>query len=118
MPSKRKSEPKTSVKELFHSPRTLAACLITGCKNYSAARRIDNAIAWAKKLNADGVILFCHWGCKQTMGLSTLAKRRLEEAGLPTLVLDGDGCDSRNVADGQMVTRVGAFLEQLEGMDA
>ena len=38
--------------------------------------------------------------------------------GLPTLVLDGDGCDSRNVADGQMVTRVGAFLEQLEGMDA
>ena len=82
------------------------------------ARRIDNAIAWAKKLNADGVILFCHWGCKQTMGLSTLAKRRLEEAGLPTLVLDGDGCDSRNVADGQMVTRVGAFLEQLEGMDA
>ena len=52
------------------------------------------------------------------MGMSTLAKRRLEEAGLPTLVLDGDGCDSRNVADGQMVTRVGAFLEQLEGMDA
>lgn len=38
-----KSEPKTSVKELFHSPRTLAACLITGCKNYSAARRIDGA---------------------------------------------------------------------------
>ena len=65
-----------------------------------------------------GAVYFCHWGCKQTMGLSTLAKRRLEEAGLPTLVLDGDGCDSRNVADGQMVTRVGAFLEQLEGMDA
>ena len=83
----------------------------------SMARRLL-ANAWAKKLNADGVILFCHWGCKQTMGLSTLAKRRLEEAGLPTLVLDGDGCDSRNVADGQMVTRVGAFLEQLEGMDA
>ena len=41
----------------------------------------------------------------------------LSEAGLPTLVLDGDGCDSRNVADGQMVTRVGAFLEQLEGLD-
>ena len=85
-----------------------------------AAKKPDilGHIDLVKKLNADGVILFCHWGCKQTMGLSTLAKRRLEEAGLPTLVLDGDGCDSRNVADGQMVTRVGAFLEQLEGMDA
>ena len=97
---------------------SMARRLLTNVNGGSAARRIDNAIAWAKKLNADGVILFCHWGCKQTMGLSTLAKRRLEEAGLPTLVLDGDGCDSRNVADGQMVTRVGAFLEQLEGMDA
>ena len=97
---------------------SMARRLLANVNGGSAARRIDNAIAWAKKLNADGVILFCHWGCKQTMGLSTLAKRRLEEAGLPTLVLDGDGCDSRNVADGQMVTRVGAFLEQLEGMDA
>ena len=41
--------------------------------------------------------------------------RTFEEAGLPTLVLDGDGCDERNVADGQMVTRLNAFLEQLEG---
>ena len=97
---------------------SMARRLLANVNGGSAARRIDNAIAWAKTLNADGVILFCHWGCKQTMGLSTLAKRRLEEAGLPTLVLDGDGCDSRNVADGQMVTRVGAFLEQLEGMDA
>jgi benzoyl-CoA reductase/2-hydroxyglutaryl-CoA dehydratase subunit BcrC/BadD/HgdB len=39
----------------------------------------------------------------------------MEANGLPTLVLDGDGCDARNVADGQMVTRVNAFLEQLEG---
>ena len=97
---------------------SMARRLLANVNGGRSTRRIDNAIAWAKKLNADGVIVFCHWGCKQTMGLSTLAKRRLEEAGLPTLVLDGDGCDSRNVADGQMVTRVGAFLEQLEGMDA
>ena len=42
-------------------------------------------------------------------------KGRLEEAGFPTLVLDGDGCDSGNVNDGQMVTRLQAFLELLEG---
>ena len=43
------------------------------------------------------------------------AFRRLEAAGFPTLVLDGDGCDSGNVNDGQMVTRLQAFLELLEG---
>lgn len=83
--------------------------------NGSGQRRVDAVIHWAKAVRADGVILFCHWGCKQTLGLSQLAKQALEAEGLPTLVLDGDGCDSRNVADGQMVTRVNAFLEQLEG---
>lgn len=59
----------------------MARRLLANVNGGRSTRRIDNAIAWAKKLNADGVIVFCHWGCKQTMGLSTLAKRRLEEAG-------------------------------------
>ena len=43
------------------------------------------------------------------------ARQTLEAAGFPTLVLDGDGCDAGNANDGQMVTRLQAFLEQLEG---
>lgn len=84
--------------------------------NGPAMRRIEGAVHYAKELGADGTIVFCHWGCKQTLGLSQMAKQQMEAAGLPTLVLDGDGCDARNVADGQMVTRVNAFLEQLEGL--
>ena len=57
---------------------------------------------------------FCHWGCKQTSGAAQLVKRRLEAAGFPTLVLDGDGCDSGNVNDGQMVTRPRPFWSLLE----
>ena len=30
------------------------------------------------------------------------------------LTLDGDGCDRRNIKDGQMRTRLEAFLELLE----
>ena len=45
----------------------------------------------------------------------TWSKEQLEAAGFPTLTLDGDGCDTRNVQDGQMATRAGAFMEQLEG---
>lgn len=33
-----RSEPKQSVRELFAQPRTVAAALISGCKNFSAAR--------------------------------------------------------------------------------
>ena len=91
----------------------MARRLLANVNGGSAARRIDNAIAWAKKLNADGVILFCHWGCKQTMGAAQLFKSALEAEGYPVLLLDGDGCDRANTMDGQTATRLDAFLEML-----
>lgn len=94
---------------------SMARRVVESSYNGPALRRVDGAVQAARELKADGTIVFCHWGCKQTLGLSQLAKQRMEAAGLPTLVLDGDGCDPRNVADGQMITRVNAFLEQLEG---
>ena len=95
---------------------SMARRVVYSINNGPAMRRIEASLKAAKETGAEGVIVFCHWGCKQTMGLSQLAKQVFEAEGLPTLVLDGDGCDSRNVADGQMVTRVNAFLEQLEGL--
>ncbi len=95
---------------------SMARRVVYSINNGPATRRVEATLQAAKEAGADGIIVFCHWGCKQTMGLSQLAKQTFEAAGLPTLVLDGDGCDSRNVADGQMVTRVNAFLEQLEGL--
>lgn len=77
-------------------------------------RRSELCRELAEKMHADGIIYFCHWGCKQTMGACVLAKKNFERSGFPTLILDGDGCDRRNISDGQMVTRVTAFLEQLE----
>ena len=62
---------------------------------------------------ADGVVVFCHWGCKETAGASQLIAHRLEAAGYPVLILDGDGCDRANCMEGQMSTRFTAFLEML-----
>ena len=76
--------------------------------------RIDYAAQTAGALDADGVICFCHWGCKQTMGLSGVLKTSLEKQGFPTLILNGDGCDRRNASDGQTATRLDAFLEMIE----
>lgn len=82
--------------------------------NGTVARRIDAGIRHAQEAHAAGVVWFCHWGCKHTLGAAQLAKKRFEEVGLPLLILDGDGCDRRFGGEGQTSTRLGAFLEMLE----
>jgi benzoyl-CoA reductase/2-hydroxyglutaryl-CoA dehydratase subunit BcrC/BadD/HgdB len=64
-------------------------------------------------MKADGIVIFCQWGCKQTQGIAFAAKRIFEEHGLPTLVLDGDAADRANEASGQSSTRASAFVEAL-----
>ena len=44
------------------------------------------------------------------------AKKALEKAGFPTLILNGDGADQSNTSDGQVLTRLDAFIEMLEDM--
>lgn len=41
--------------------------------------------------------------------------RQAKEAGLPLLILDGDGCDRSRGGEGQTATRMEAFLEMLGG---
>ena len=92
----------------------MAQRLLKNTANGPGKNRIEAVYNLAVDLKADGVVWFCHWGCKQTAGASAIAKKFLESKGIPTLILDGDGCDSNNVNDGQTVTRMEAFLEILE----
>lgn len=77
--------------------------------------RVDRAVELGKFLDVDGVVCFCQWGCKQTMGLADLFKEAFENEGIPLLVLDGDGADRMNSSDGQVSTRLNAFIEMLKG---
>ncbi|MBE6723068.1 MAG: 2-hydroxyacyl-CoA dehydratase [Ruminococcaceae bacterium] len=95
--------------------RAMARRLVENNLNGSAQRRIDAVLEKAKQLQPDGIVWFCHWGCRQTGGAAQLGRVQLEAAGFPTLVLDGDGCDRSNCPPGQMTTRMQAFLELLEG---
>ncbi len=92
----------------------MAVRMVTNKLNGSAERRIEAGIEHARETGADGAIWFNQWGCKHTIGVSQLAKRRFEEAGIPLLVLDGDGCDKSHGGEGQTATRLGAFIEMLE----
>lgn len=94
--------------------RFMADRLVKNTVNGKGTNRINATLELAKKLDADGIVWYCHWGCKQTAGLSNIAKSTFEANGFPTLILDGDGCNWNNVNDGQTVTRTEAFLELLE----
>ena len=93
----------------------MAGRMVYHSLNGSALRRIEAGIRHAKQAGADGVVWFGHWGCKHTLGSAQLAKKKFEEAGLPLLILDGDGCDRSHGGEGQTSTRLGAFLEMLGG---
>lgn len=93
----------------------MAYRMVYNSLNGSVTRRIERGIDCAKRVNADGAVWFCHWGCKHTLGGAQLAKRRFEQQGIPLLILNGDGCDRSHGGEGQTATRMGAFLEMIGG---
>lgn len=93
---------------------SIAKKLILNHFNGPQLRRAENILNAAKTLNADAVINFCHWGCKQSNGGAMLLKKVMEKNNIPYLSIDGDGVDRRNSQDGQLRTRLEAFFEILE----
>jgi len=88
--------------------RTLASPLML-----SAERRVEHVAGMVRQFDIDGVINPCHWGCRQGTGTRGLLQRGLQEHGIPVLNLDVDCIDARNFAEGQLRTRLEAFLEMI-----
>ena len=94
---------------------SIASRLVANHLNGRVEKRIDALLAMAKRLHADGAVMFCHWGCKASNGSAFLLRDALQSEGIPAIVLDGDACDRRNMSEGQFSTRMQAFFEMLEG---
>ncbi|MBR2527886.1 MAG: 2-hydroxyacyl-CoA dehydratase [Blautia sp.] len=95
---------------------SMARRMVFSSYNGPGSRRIDRTLQLARQLEADGILIFCQWGCKQTQGLSYTAKKRFQEEGIPALILDGDASDRTNEASGQAMTRARAFLEEIRNL--
>ena len=93
---------------------SMARRLVFNSFNGASDNRIRRSIRMCREQEIDGVVYFCHWGCKQTLAAAGNVRQMMEEAGIPVLILDGDGCDRSNTGNGQMSTRIQAFLEMLE----
>lgn len=97
-----------------HPLESLAKKMINNIYTGSYERKAQMVQEIVQDTRPDGVINFCHWGCKQSSGGVMLLKEKMQEIGMPFLVLDGDGIDRRNSHDGQIKTRFEAFLEVIE----
>ena len=93
---------------------SLARKLIRNVYNGTYDHKAETIRRMAEKSGADAVIHFCHWGCKQADGGSAILKEEMKQHGIPMLILDGDGIDRRNSHDGQIKTRLEAFLEMIQ----
>ncbi len=81
-------------------------------------RRIRNLQQHARAYRVDGAINPCHWGCRQGTGGRGLVERGLKEVGVPVLNLEVDCVDPRHFSEGQLRTRLEAFIEMIEGRGA
>jgi benzoyl-CoA reductase/2-hydroxyglutaryl-CoA dehydratase subunit BcrC/BadD/HgdB len=86
--------------------------------NGTIEKRIDHLKKLARQYRIDGAINPCNWGCRQGTGARGLMENGLREIGVPVLNLEVDCVDSRKFAEGQMRTRIEAFMEMLDGKES
>ena len=82
--------------------------------NGSIQRRIEHLQKLARAYRLDGAINPCNWGCRQGTGARGLISDGLKEINVPVLNLEVDCVDKRNFAEGQLRTRIEAFVEMLQ----
>jgi benzoyl-CoA reductase/2-hydroxyglutaryl-CoA dehydratase subunit BcrC/BadD/HgdB len=75
--------------------------------------RIRKLQQQARAYKVDGAINPCHWGCRQGTGGRGLVEQGLKEIGVPVLNLEVDCVDPRHFSEGQLRTRIEAFIEML-----
>jgi benzoyl-CoA reductase/2-hydroxyglutaryl-CoA dehydratase subunit BcrC/BadD/HgdB len=79
----------------------------------SIGERIDLTVEVAREYSIDGVILSYNPSCRLFYILQPALKNALDRAGIPTLALECDMADERTYSEGQVKTRLDAFIERL-----
>jgi len=92
---------------------SIAKRMISIPYSMGTSERIRHMQDMACAYRIDGAINPCHWGCRQGTGARGLISKGLKDINVPVLNLEIDCVDSRNLAKGQIETRVEAFLEML-----
>lgn len=82
--------------------------------NGPVERRLKQIQKLVQAYKIDGAINPCHWGCRQGTGARGLIGQALKELDIPVINLEVDCADARNFSEGQLRTRLEAFMEVLD----
>ena len=72
---------------------------------------------WLKDFACDGIIYHDSKTCFNNSNAKFgLPQRLKDETGIPYLVIEGDLCDLRFFSEGQSITKIETFIEQIESL--
>ncbi len=85
--------------------------------NRSEKAKMKMLSAWLSEFSCDGIIYHDTKTCFNNSNAKFgLPQRLKEETGIPYLIIEGDLCDLRFFSEGQSITKIETFIEQLESM--
>ncbi|MBI2259389.1 MAG: 2-hydroxyacyl-CoA dehydratase [Flavobacteriia bacterium] len=83
--------------------------------NRSEKAKMQMLSDWFKEFSIDGIIYHDSKTCFNNSNAKFGMPQRLKEiTGVPSLVIEGDLCDLRFFSEGQSITKIETFLEQIE----
>lgn len=83
--------------------------------NRSEKAKMEMLKKWLNEYRCDGIIFHDSKTCFNNSNAKFGMPQRLkEETGIPYLVIEGDLCDLRFFSEGQSITKIETFIEQIE----
>ena len=83
--------------------------------NISIDRMLKELGAMIRKYDVDGLVMHSNRSCKPySLGQYDIQKMVMREFGIPSLIIEADQVDERNFSEGQIATRIDAFMETIK----
>ncbi|GAB4449728.1 MAG: 2-hydroxyacyl-CoA dehydratase subunit D [Bacteroidia bacterium] len=83
--------------------------------NRSERVKLEMLLNWAKEFKVDGIIFHDTKTCFNNSNAKFGLPQKIQEKyNIPTLVIEGDLCDMRMFSEGQSITKIETFIEQIE----
>lgn len=93
---------------------TMAECYTRIYLNIGVDEMARQVIEMVKKYGADGLVMHSNRSCKPySLGQYDIQRIVREETGIPTVIIEADMVDERSFSEGQIETRIEAFIELL-----
>jgi benzoyl-CoA reductase/2-hydroxyglutaryl-CoA dehydratase subunit BcrC/BadD/HgdB len=96
-----------------HPFKSVAQRLVLNSANGPIDSYTDMLLELADKYKVDGVLHYAHWGCRWNYGRLKVIKDAFQKKGIPFVSMDCDSASSQNYVEGQLNSRIDAFLDML-----